>query len=206
MKATPLLSIAIAASALTLPVAYAADQTSINMAVEFQSAPAEAHVSGAQDMSILLDGLPGESVVREAQQTLCVFSSTRFFSMEVRGAAKGPGSGFWLEKLDEADPDLKYLSYDVRMHDVFNGGEVPLGGNPGGAFENGVAQNSIDSDPFNSDETCTDGENIRLTFGLPLPLTVLGGGHSNRAVLSNFMDGFPAHFTDQLTIVVAPDL
>ena len=198
---------AIAAMVFLASSGHAADQSSINVGVDLQLSPPEAHVSGLQDVSYnLIDTWPIHVI--EDQQTFCVFSPSQFFSMEIRGSSKGPdgAGGFWIRDDAQANPVLQYLSYDVLIHDIFSGSPKAIGSNANGAFFNGVAESGIDSNDFNQDETCTDGENLRLTFTMAFPETVLGGGHSNREVVNNLLDGQQHSFTDVLTVIVAPDL
>ncbi len=202
-----ILAIPAAALALAASGALAVDQSSINVGVDVQLAAPEAHVSGLQDVTYqLIDTWP-VSVVEDAQ-TFCVFSPSQFFSMEVRGSNKGPsaGGGFWLKDEAQANAEFQHLSYDILIHDIFSGAEKPIGSNSAGAFFNGVTETGIDGAPFFSDEICTDGENLQLTFYMSFPEPTVGSGHNNREVINNLLDGQQHSFTDVLTVVVAPDL
>lgn len=188
-------------------------QETLDFGVDVELASAPATISGLENMSMKFSTLSLTGAIAETStaQTFCVFSPTRYFNMSVAGTAKGNKENtFYIEDSTQAGTGLELLAYNVLLHDVFNGGEIPLGPN-NGVFFNGTPIMGIDSLPFNSDKTCTDGENLQLTLYVPVAENTGPGGGStdaedNYAILSQLVDGQLHSYTDTLTLVVEPAL
>ena len=203
MKAVQLKTLLVGAALTTMfgPIATAqsADQ-SMNIGATVQIDVAGASVSGLQDISVAYNGT-GFTLL-ENTQTFCVFTPTQFFTMNVSGVNTGPTSGnFYVNDAAQTDPDLQKLTYFIFIKDAFSGTDAPLGSDGTGLFQNGVTQTGIDSNFFNTDDTCSDGENVSLRFAMPLD-----DAGFNEGVVQKLVDGVKHDYTDTLTITITPSL
>jgi hypothetical protein len=191
------------AGLLAIAVAHAGEQT-VNVSATVNIEAIDVVISGVEDLQINVTEAPqaigSGQTPATAVSTFCLFSPTQFFSMTISGSNPGTGGDYVLVDALPERAALASLRYTVGVADIFSdpGNPVPLGG-AGSSFQNGVARTGLDSDPFISDATCTDGENLALFVSVPYDL-------ENNLVLEAIADGLPHTFTDTLTIVVAPDL
>lgn len=190
------------AGLLAVAVAHAGEQT-VNVSATVNIEAIDVVISGVEDLQIDVTEAPqalgSGQTPAAAVSTFCLFSPTQFFSMTISGSNPGTGGDYVLVDAAQTDASLASLRYLVGVADVFSdpGNPAPLGG--AGTFQNGVAKTALDSNPFISDATCTDGENLALFVSVPYDL-------ENNPVLEAISDGLPHTYTDTLTIVVAPDL
>ena len=190
------LSAGLIGAALALPV-FPAEQT-LNVTTVVEIDVPDAVVTGIEDLQMQITEVPGfPADPIAAASEFCLFTPTNFFSMTITGASTDGAGGFLLTNADPNDP-LTELEYDVGVFDIFSdpANPAPIGG--GSFFANGVTESAINSSPFNTDATCTDGENLALIAQI-----VFGPG-SGQAI-EQIADGQPHNFTDTLTILVEPE-
>ncbi len=194
---------ALAGAGLMVAVVTHAGEQTVNVSATVNIEAIDVVISGVEDLQIDITEAPqafgsGQQPAA-ALSTFCLFSPTQFFSMTISGSNPGTGSDYVLVDAAQTDASLASLRYFVGVADVFSdpGNAVPLGG--AGNFQNGVAKTGLDSDPFISDATCTDGENLALFVSVPYDL-------ENNPVLEAIADGQAHTYTDTLTVVVVPDL
>lgn len=174
----------------------------LNVGVQVQIAQDGAEVSGLDDISINYDGTTGFGAVFEDNQLFCVFSPTRYFNMTIRGTHKGADpAGYYVADSTKSNTPLEFLRYRFRVLDAFSGINAPIGSSPNGSFTNNISETGIDSDLFNTDKTCTDGENLELKFSI-----VLDGDPENGPVVAELVDGQLHNYTDTVTIIVEPNI
>jgi hypothetical protein len=157
-------------------------------------------ISGLEDVSLSWTEIPTSAGSVSDLQTFCVFTPTQFFSMTATGANSNGGS-FVVEDSAQTDPDLQQIIYSVVMRDAFSGANTSLGG-----FGNGLQVTGIDSDLFNTDATCSDGENVSLEISITGSSRPGGSPNTNTSILEQIADGLTHNYSDQLTLLVEPEI
>lgn len=202
----PSLAMGLTASAFTLGALAQSAEETVNVTAQVNLPPTgSAVVSGLQDVVIAVDeiGPSGEDGAIQPQQSFCIFTPTQYFTLTLTGSnaptSIGGGSYFTLTDASQADPSLSDLVYFVSISDTFSGSRIPLYTGPLG-LEWGRPVPNIDSNHFNTDATCTDGENVTMY------ITLLTGDEPNKAVLQGLEDGQSHTFTDTLTLLIEPDI
>ncbi len=176
-----------------------ADEQNVNVTTIVNISVPDAIVSGIEDLEVQINEVPqtGDAPLGAVSE-FCLFTPTNFFSMTITGANRNASGDFLLANTDPND-SLQNLNYDVAVLDTFSDPASPVPISSNTFFSNGVTETAIDSNPFNSDATCTDGENLTLFAQLVI-------GPPTRLALEQIADGQPHTFTDTLTILVEPDL
>lgn len=186
-------------------------QENVDVAVDVQLAATPAAISGLENISFKFVDIVADGPISATSedQTFCVFTPTQFFNLTVSGASKGPDSDlFYVQDTAQSGTDREFLAYNILLFDVFNGGEKALGSNNGN-FLNNTPEIGIDSDEFNTDDICSDGENLMLRMFIPVSSNSTPGGGVNAGqynynVLSQLVDGQLHSYTDTLTLIVEP--
>ena len=157
-------------------------------------------ISGLEDVSLSWTEIPGTINAEQTTQSFCIFTPTQFFSMTATGANTN-GGDFVVADSAQTDPDLDQLIYDVAIRDGVSGTNPFLG-----SYVNGVQVTGIDSDPFNDDETCSGGENVNLRISIDGGRMPSGSSATNNSILAQIADGLTHNYTDQLTLLIEPEI
>lgn len=190
------------------PAAAQNAEETLNVALTVEIDIGQAVISGLDDVSFNVNELPDTSGsvstgfnARNVQR-FCFFTPTQFFSLTATGVTNNSDNDFLLLDAAQADPNLNKLRYFVSISDIFSGSRTSIG-----SFGNGTAVTGIDSDLFNTDETCSDGDNLELQISVA-PNTGIRDStlRDNGEVVAAIADGEPHNFTDQLTLLVEPEI
>ena len=157
-------------------------------------------ISGLEDVSLSWTAIPGTINAVDTTQSFCIFAPTQFFSLTATGANTNGGS-FVVADSAQTDPDLDQLIYVIAIRDGVSGTNAFLG-----SFANGVQVTGIDSDPFNDDETCSGGENVTLKITIDGSSMPGGSPATNNSILAQIADGLTHNYTDQLTLLIEPEI
>ena len=198
------LTIALAAS----PAAAQNAEETLNVALTVEIDIGQAVVSGLDDVSFDVNELPDTSgsvstgfSARNVQR-FCLFTPTQFFSLTATGVTNNTDSHFLLVDAAQTDPNLDKLRYFVNIADIFSGPRTSIG-----SFRNGAAVTRIDSNLFNTDATCSDGDNLELQISAAPNTGILDSDlRDNGEVVAAIADGQPHNYTDQLTLLVEPEI
>lgn len=178
-------------------------EESLAVGVEVQVAAAGATVLGLEDIAIQYDGTRGAGAIYESSQLFCIYSPTRYIDMNVAGSQKGDKSNqFYVVDSTPVSPTAQAMTYDLFFEEAVSGNNVPLGTGTKGMVQNNVPTTGIDFGIYRTGQTCSDGENVKLT----LKMIFDGGGtaNPNAAVTAQLVDGQIHKFNDTVTITVTP--
>lgn len=199
-KLTALIGVASIAF-IASPVAAQSAEETINIGLEVTIAAEDPVISGLQDVSLTWTEDPTSSASVSDLQTFCIFTPFQFFTMTATSFHSADvGGKFGLLNDLAPDPDIAHLVYNIALRDAFSGTDATLG-----SFVSGVAVNGIDSDLFNTDATCSDGENISLEISI-IGSDIVESGTTNSDILEQFVDGITRNFSDQLTILIETEI
>ena len=154
-------------------------------------------ISGLEDVSLSWTAIPGTINGVASEQAFCIFTPTQFFSLTATGAVTTGAVTFAVEDSAQTDPDLDRLRYGIIIRDVF--------GTALGSFGNGTQVTGIDSTLFNDDATCSNGENVTMQtyiLGNARPAGTL----TNDSILAQIADSLTHNYTDQLTLLIEPEI
>ena len=186
----------------TLANAQSAEET-VNVGLTVNIDIGQAAISGLEDVSLNVTTLPDPPSTGNVhdRQTFCLYTPTQFFSMTAAGASNGANTEFHLVDPAQSDASLNTIRYGISIIEVLSGTGISLG-----TFGNGVAVTGIDSTLFNGDATCTGGENLELLIIVPNNAEQAGKPLDNGEILVAIADGQPHIYTDQLTLLVEPEI
>jgi hypothetical protein len=180
--------------------AQSAEET-VNVGLTVNIDIGQAAISGLEDVSLNVTTLPDPPSTGNTSdfQTFCLYTPTQFFSMTATGASNGANTEFHLVDPAQSDTSLSTIRYDISITAV-------LSGHGFGSISNGVARTGIDSALFNGDATCTGGENLELQIFVANNSEQAGKPLDNGEILVAIADGQPHIYTDQLTLLVEPEI
>lgn len=181
----------------TSPAAAQSTDETINVGMEVTIASEEPVISGLADVSLTWDKEPSPTAVVSDVQTFCLFTPTQFFTMTATSFQSELGfTSFRMFNDLAPDPDNAYLRYNVVFRDAFSGSNASLG-----SFFSRTPVSDIDSNLFNTDATCSDGDNVSLEISV-VGNDQVDSSNTNEDILLELSDGVTRNFSDQLTIVI----
>lgn len=182
-----------------LAQAQQADQQSLAVGIDVQTTQPALSLTGLQDVVLSSDG---STAIIQNVQTFCAFTPGQFINMIISGTETSSISGATVFAARDATQTgvAEYLTYEVSVNDAFSGSGAGLGSGANGVFQNAVAETNIDTNLFNTDATCSDGENLSLTIQINLQSGV------NRVAIPVISDGQLHSYSDTLTILIEPFL
>jgi len=175
-------------------------EESVAVGLDIQITPESLSISGLESVVLSSDGT---DLNTSDVQTFCAFTPGRYINMVVSGSESDPSesaSNFFARNSAQTGAD-EYLGYNVFIKDVFSGSDAGIGSSAVfGNFKNGQPETNIDTNPFNTDANCSDGENLSLRIQFDWL------GTENEPTRAQLSDGELHSFSDTLTIRIEPFL
>ena len=186
---------------LSTPANAQSAEETVTVSLDVTIAIPDPVISGLEDVSLSWTAIPGTIHRVRTIQAFCIFTPTQFFSLTATGAATNGSINFVVEDSAQTDPDLDQLLYGISIRYSSSGSNVSLGN-----FRSGVQVTGIDSDLFNTDATCSDGENVTLQVTIAGDSHPAGSPDTNDSILVQIADGLTHNYTDQLTLLIEPEI